>query len=109
MMSLSCPVPSAPRTVTGMTRTPAYPTPAIPMPLSVTAAMIPASAVPWPFGSLVPAEPSRTDVPVTSAPPRSGCEASTPVSSSATTAVPLVVTLSYARSHPIRDSAHWAA
>jgi len=70
--SLSLPVPSAPKTVTGMTLTPANATPAMPMPLFVAAATMPAIAVPWPFGSVMPAEPSRMLVPISSCPSRSG-------------------------------------
>ena len=87
MTSLSRPVPSAPRTLTGMIETPSYPTPAMPMPLSVAAATMPAIAVPWPFGS-VSRMPPTSDVPPTSLPARSGCEASTPVSRTATVAEP---------------------
>ena len=50
--------------------------------------MMPAMAVPWPFGSVVPSEPSRIETPATSWPARSGCEASTPVSRTATIALP---------------------
>ena len=92
-----------------MTLTPAYPTPAIPCPLSVRAAMIPAMAVPWPFGSVVPAEASRKLVPGTSWPARSGCEPSTPVSRSATTALPLGTTVPKTLSQPIFGSDHWLA
>ena len=42
------------------------------MPLSVAAAMMPAIQVPWPLGSVVPAEPSSIEVPATSWPARSG-------------------------------------
>ena len=59
------------------------------MPLSAAAATMPAIAVPWPFGSDVEAEPT-SDVPPTSLPARSGCEASTPVSRTATVAEPAI-------------------
>ena len=60
----------------------------MPVPLSVAAAMMPAIAVPWPFGSLVASAPATKLVPPTSWPARSGCPASTPVSRTATTAEP---------------------
>ena len=63
MMSLSWPSPSASRTVTGMTLTPSNPMPAIPRSLSVTAAMIPAIAVPWPLGSTSGSPPGSRLVP----------------------------------------------
>ena len=50
---------------------------------------MPAIAVPWPFGSVNPFEPSRIDVPATTLPSRSGCDPSTPVSRIATRAEPL--------------------
>src|SRR5213595_2701573 len=109
MMSESCPVPSAPRTVTGMTRTPAKPTPATPDPLLVWAATMPAIQVPWPLASVRPFEPSRTDVPATNDPARSGWEPSTPVSSNATTDEPDGVADPYSWSQPILGSDHWSA
>ena len=75
--------------------------------LSVCAAMIPASHVPWPEGSVIPLEPSRIDVPGTTLPARSGCKASTPVSRSATLAVPVGVTFPKTWSQAILGSAHW--
>ena len=79
-----------------MTLTPAYPTPAIPMPLSVPAATTPAIQVPWPFASVSPFDPSSTDVPGTTLADRSGWEASIPVSSTATFAEPKGATFPYA-------------
>jgi hypothetical protein len=48
-------------------------------------------------------------VPGTTTPARSGCEASTPVSRTATVALPEGVTEPYAVSQPIRGSCHWSA
>jgi hypothetical protein len=81
----------------------------MPTPLSVAAATMPAICVPWPFGSLSPSpEPVRMFVPATTLPTRSGCEASTPVSSTATVAFALGVTESRAVSQPMRGSDHWS-
>jgi hypothetical protein len=71
-----------------MTRTPAYPTPATPEVLLVSAATMPARAVPCPFESAFHAVPGTSDVPATTFPSRSGWEASTPVSRIATVALP---------------------
>src|SRR5258708_6175743 len=61
----------------------------MPSPLFVAAATMPAICVPWPFGSLSPSpEPVMAFVPATTLPARSGCDASTPVSSTATVAAP---------------------
>ena len=70
---------------------------------------MPAIAVPWPFASVSPSpDPVMTFVPGTTLPARSGCEASTPVSRSATVALPAGVTVSRATSQPIRGSDHWS-
>ncbi len=81
----------------------------MPVPLSVDAAMIPAIAVPWPFGSLRPSDPSRIDVPATSCPARSAWPPSTPVSRTATTDEPCGWTEPKAWSQPIFGSAHWSS
>ena len=106
MTSPSRPVPSGPSTVTGMMRTPAYATPAIPIVL-VCAATMPARYVPWLQGSVIPVEPSRMDVPGTRLPARSGCVPSTPVSRRATVAVPVSVNVPNTASQPIFGRAHW--
>jgi hypothetical protein len=49
---------------------------------------MPAIAVPWPFVSLDQLEPTTKELPKTMLSSRSGCDASTPVSRTATTAVP---------------------
>ena len=68
---------------------------------------MPAIAVPWPLGSAVPFAPgSSIDAPGTMLPARSGCEASTPVSSSATVADPPGATEPKTWSQPIFGSAH---
>ena len=74
MTSLSRPSPLALSTVTGTICTPAYATAAMPSTgtVSVCAAMMPASHVPWPLGSVMPFEPSSIDVPATTLPASSG-------------------------------------
>ena len=72
-----------------MTLTPSKPMPAMPVPLSVAAAMMPAMAVPWPLGSVVAVgaveDASAGDE---LAGEVRDASASTPVSRTATTAVP---------------------
>src|SRR5215210_3059270 len=81
----------------------------MPWPLSVSAATMPASAVPWPFGSLFQAEPATNELPVTMFESRSGWDASTPVSRTATTAEPAGLTEPNTWSQPIFASDHWSA
>ena len=109
MTALSRPVPSAPRTLIGSTRTPSPPMPAIPVPLSVAAATMPASQVPWPCGSVSAGEPSTNDWPGSNLPSRSGWLASTPVSRIATVAVPVGRPWACNASQPMRGSDHWSA
>ena len=113
IISLSKPVLSAPRTVTGITDTPLGATPATPIPLLVVAAMMPAIMVPWPVESIKPLDPSsapfRMDVPFITLPVRSGWVASTPESRRATVAVPVGVVTPYTLSQPVIGSAHWEA
>ena len=78
------PLPSAPRTLTGITRHDQQ-MPAPPRPLSGRAAMTPATIVPWPYWSEVSPVPSAKSAPGTSAPCRSGCVGSTPLSTTAIT------------------------
>ena len=61
----------------------------MPMPLPVSAATMPAMAVPWPFGSLFQAEPSTNDAPPTMFAVEVGMQTSTPVSRTATTEEPV--------------------
>src|SRR3954468_5072365 len=61
-------------------------TPSMPFPLPASAAMMPVTCVPWPFWSCGVSSFSTKSWPGTSRPARSSCEASTPVSSTATTA-----------------------
>src|SRR4051812_33045315 len=77
--------------------------------LSVTAAAMPARAVPWPLGSVAGFEPAKADQPGTSRPARSGCVPSTPVSSTAIVAAPDGFTAPCTESHPIFGSAHCCA
>src|SRR3954471_3718036 len=80
----------------------------MPSPLSVAAATIPAISVPCPFGSLVPSpEPSTMSVPGTTAPCRSDCDASTPVSRTATVALEPGLIVPKALSQPICGRDHW--
>src|SRR4051794_30828415 len=80
----------------------------MPSPLSVAAATMPAISVPCPFGSLVPSpEPSTMSVPGTTAPCRSGCDASTPVSRTATVALEPGLIVPKTLSQPICGSDHW--
>src|SRR3954454_1809435 len=60
----------------------------MPAPLLGDAATMPAIAVPWPFESTSHAEPSTKEAPETTFAVRSGCDRSTPVSRTATTAEP---------------------
>ena len=84
------PVPSASSTRTGMIFAPGA-VPATPMPLLVSAAMIPATCVPCPFSSRGPLHeppPFTRSIPLTKRPLRSGCERSTPESTTATLTAP---------------------
>ena len=87
-----------------MTLTPAYPMPLIPIPLPATAAMMPAIHVPWPLGSDVSSVPVRMLVPGTRLADRSGCPESTPVSSRATIAWPVMLAVPKTRSQPMTGS-----
>src|SRR5436190_23396969 len=77
----------------------------MPLPLSVAAAAIDASRVPWPLGSVV-GSPPKADQPGTSFDDRSSTDASTPVSSTAIVARPLGTTTPWTWSQPICASAH---
>src|SRR5438067_7203100 len=73
--------------------------------LSVTAAAMPARAVPWPLGSVAGSDPNA-DQPGAIRPARSGCAPSTPVSSTAIAVEPAGLTEPYTESQPIFGSAH---
>ncbi len=77
----------------------------MPVPLSTSAATMPAMAVPCPFGSVPPSPAPTIEVPATTFPFRSGCEASTPVSRIATVADPPTGE-PYTWSQPIFGSDH---
>src|SRR4051812_20950671 len=82
----------------------------MPWPLSVAAATIPAISLPCPFGSLVPSpDPSTMSDPGTTTPCRSGCDASTPVSRTATVALEPGLIVPKTLSQPICGSDHWSA
>src|SRR5207302_4811102 len=74
--------------------------------LSVTAAAMPARAVPWPLASAAGFEPANADQPAPTRPARSGCDPSTPVSRTAMVAEPAGLTTPNAESQPILGSAH---
>src|SRR3954469_14021083 len=78
------PDPLASRTLTGITRQPQH-RPAIPIELPASAAMIPLTIVPWPLSSAGFEVAAITFQPATIFPARSGCDALTPVSTTATT------------------------
>src|SRR6478735_2913112 len=101
MMSESWPVPSADSTWTGMTSTPANPTPAIPCPLSGVAAAIDATHVPCPFGPTAGSEPNA-DQP---GPVGTSLDC-TPVSRTAIVAKPVADVVPYTWSQPICGRAH---
>src|SRR6202162_104687 len=107
-MSLSWPTPVSSRTLTGITLTPEYATPAMPVALSVAAAAMLASHVPWPLTSALGSAPAIAEYPGTMIPVRSAFEASTPVSRTAMVAEPAGLTDPKAVSHPIFGSAHWS-
>ncbi len=67
----------------------------MPMPLFTLAAAIPASDVPWPFGSVFGSPPVKL-TPVVTRPARSGCAALMPVSRTAIVALPGIAMLPYA-------------
>ena len=76
-------------------------TPVTPMPLSPTAPMRPAQAVPWAFPTAFPGIPPGGEAvvascPVTTAAARSGCSTSTPLSRTATVTAELPVVTSQA-------------
>src|SRR6266550_5101376 len=76
--------------------------------LSVDAATMPAISVPCPFGSVLPSPvPSTMSVPATTTFCRSGCEASTPVSRTATVALEPGLIVPKTLSQPICGSDHW--
>src|SRR5213595_2372256 len=79
----------------------------MPLSLSVAAAAIEATQVPWPFGSTVGSLPNA-DQPGTSSPARSALEPSTPVSSTAIVDEPAGATVPCTLSHPTCGSAHWS-
>src|SRR4051795_10367156 len=82
----------------------------MPSPLSVAAATMPAISVPCPFGSLVPSpDPSTMSDPGTTTPCRSGCDASTPVSRTATVALEPGLIVPKTLSQPVCGSDHWSA
>src|SRR5438477_9840222 len=74
--------------------------------LFVTAAAMPANAVPWPLGSVAGSEPAKADQPGATRPARSGCAPSTPVSRTAIAVEPAGLTEPYTESQPIFGSAH---
>ena len=104
--SLSVPDPSV-STARATTRWASGATDATPMPLLVTAAMIPATWVPWPLESLVPPGPQSPGSPLAptqSAPPttlpaRSSWDASTP-ESTIPTVTPAPVDIAHAAGAP---------
>src|SRR3954449_10295364 len=80
----------------------------MPDPLSVAAAAIDDTQVPWPFGSTVGSVPNA-DHPGTSWDDKSATDASTPVSTTAMVEEPAGVTVSRAVSQDTFGSAHWSA
>jgi hypothetical protein len=83
-MSEVQPDPLAPSTRTGRILAPGA-TADTPVAFPVSAAIVPATCVPWPFGSvLVPSVPATKSLPGSTCPARSGWLASTPVSTTAT-------------------------
>ena len=80
----------------------------MPTPLFVSAATMPARAVPWPFASVDQTLPSTNDAPAATTPSRSGWVVATPVSRIATTAEPAGSTTPYAWSHAIFGRDHWS-
>lgn len=85
------PEPTVPRTRTGMIMALGA-APAMPTPLSVTAAAMPATCVPWPFWSMGSSSLATKSYPLTILSLRSGWLVSTPVSMMAmTTSSPLAV------------------
>src|SRR5436305_5463564 len=67
---------------------------------------MPASAVPWPLGSVAGSEFGNADQPGPTRPARSGCAPSTPVSRTAIAVEPAGFTEPNAESQPIFGSAH---
>src|SRR4051794_40391145 len=80
----------------------------MPLSLSVAAAAIEATQVPWPFGSAVGLLPNA-DHPGTSSSVRSGLAPSMPVSSTAIVEEPDGVTAPCTLSQPTCGSDHWSA
>ena len=80
----SKPSPVLSSTFTGRIRA-VQATPAMPTPLLVSAAAIPATIVPWPLSSAALVSLLTKSWPASTRPVRSGCAALTPVSTTATT------------------------